>query len=120
MMSRYDDILARLRTATGPDDEIDKAIVDLLRRPTAGGLPFCGGILGIASFTMHFDAVLGLRKDCLPSLVLVMAFTSGGEAQVREAWDFEGDYEQEGPGTVGQPAIVVLIALFEALKAKEE
>lgn len=57
----------RVRKATGPDRDLDKALSERFGRKNDHGVIIAAGYLGIADFTASIDAALRLVGEALPS-----------------------------------------------------
>lgn len=144
MSDAVKDLLERLRGATGPDRELDGAIVLALGGPPETALPFQADVawtyrgggewftpsprsIGLdivwkcPPYTASLDAALALVEAKLPGVSPAV-----GQNVHHGYWHARlskvGD--EDGPFTVGEadaptPALALLIALLEALKDKE-
>ncbi len=136
-MNRHDDILARLRAATGPDRECDIRIDHMMRRRGISwgyGDDYGGSeppVVDLWSaekwavvakeaaerhprYTSSIDAAMALVAELLPDASISVCRLPDGAGY---AWinDPVRQLHQRG----ATPAIAVLIAGIEALKAKE-
>jgi hypothetical protein len=105
------DILSRLRALSGADRAVDIEIVMAFGTENEHGVRSCAGYLGIAMFTASVDAALALVERVLPGINWEVTKTS--------ACLYTDCPDCGHSGYHTHPAIAILIALFEALKAKE-